>query len=179
MNLEKLKYPIGKREFDPNKADQAISTWIKSIEEMPDKLIAATSGLSEKQLTLNYRPGSWTIAQLVHHLADSHINAYVRFKFALTEDHPKVKGYDENDWALTIDAQNINIKPSLNIISGIHARWAEAAHNMKPADLQRKYHHLGYKNDWTQLSMLNLYAWHSEHHLAHVHQAIKLNGNFE
>lgn len=179
MNLEKLKYPIGKRTYDPNNAHVMKNTWIESIQGLPEKLEKATAGISEDQLNLIYRPEAWTVAQVVNHLADSHMNAFLRFKFAMAEDHPHVKGYEENDWAQTVDAKNLNLKPSLDIIRGIHARWTQVLQNMDAKEFERTYHHLSYKSDWTLMSVLNLYAWHSDHHLAHVHQALKLNGNFE
>lgn len=178
MELEKLKYPIGKFVYDPNSAAIMKNTWIRKIQNLPDKLERITNGLSPEQLNLIYRPGGWSIAQVVNHLADSHMNAYVRSKLALTEDHPKVIGYQEEMWAKTTDAVNINIQPSLQIIKGLHARWTQLWETMSADDFEKKYYHLGYKKDWTLMSVLCLYAWHSEHHLAHIHQAIKLNGKF-
>jgi len=178
MDLDKLKYPIGKRTYDQKSANIMKTTWIRKIQDLPSKLENATANLSEEQLKLNYRPYGWTVAQVIHHLADSHMNAYIRYKFALTEEHPEIKGYEEAIWATLPDAKHLDIKPSLDIIKGIHARWTVVLNNMGSTDYERKYHHLGYKNDWDLMSVLSLYAWHSEHHLAHVHQAIKHNGEF-
>jgi len=178
MDLEKLKYPIGKRVYDANTAAVMKNTWIETIKQFPSKLENATKDLSDAQLNLVYRPDGWTIAQVVNHVADSHMNAYVRCKLALTESHPKVVGYQEALWAETSDASSTNIQPSLQILKGLHSRWTQMWNSMEAQDFEKKYHHLGYSSDWTLMSVLNLYAWHSEHHLAHVHQAIKLNGSF-
>ena len=173
MDIEKLKYPIGKFTFDPNSASVMKNTWIKAIQDLPIKLNRATTDLSDSQLNLLYRPEGWSVAKVVHHLADSHINAYVRCKMALTENHPNINGYNENLWAETADASTTDIQASLQIISGVHARWAQMWNNMSAADFEKTYHHLGYKRDFSLMSVLHLYAWHSEHHLAHIHQALK------
>ena len=178
MDLEKLKYPIGKRVYDEKSANIMKTTWIRKIQDLPAKLDEVALNLTEEQLQYTYRPGGWTIAQVVHHLADSHMNAYLRCKFALTEEYPKINGYEETIWAMMPDAKSNDIKPSLDIIRGIHARWTLTLNEMGSTDYARKYHHLGYKNDWDLMSVLSLYAWHSEHHLAHIHQGLKFKGEF-
>lgn len=178
MDIEKLKYPVGKRVYDEKSANIMKTTWVRKIQDLPAKLDEVTANLSEQELQYKYRPDGWTIAQVVHHLADSHMNAYIRYKFALTEEHPKINGYEEAIWAMMSDAKSKNIQPSLDIIRGIHARWTQILNEMGKTDYARTYHHLGYKNDWDLMSVLSLYAWHSEHHLAHVHQALKHKGEF-
>ena len=178
MDLEKLKYPVGQRVYDEKSSNIMKGTWIRKIQDLPGKLEEATRGLSEEQLNYVYRPNGWTIAQVIHHLADSHMNAYLRCKFALTEDLPQIKGYEEAIWALLPDAMNLDIKPSMDIIGGIHTRWTQMFNAMDSTDYTKQYHHLGYHNDWELMSVLNLYAWHSDHHLAHIHQALKHKGEF-
>ena len=142
MDIEKLKYPVGKRVFDPKSANILKTTWIRKIQDLPAKLEELTIPLSEEELNYKYRPDGWTIAQVVNHLADSHVNAYIRFKFALTEDNPKINGYEEAIWAMMSDAKSSNIKPSLDIIRGIHARWTQVLNEMGSTDYARQYHHL-------------------------------------
>jgi len=178
MNLEKLKYPIGNRNFDPSSASIMKNTWIRSIVELPNSLERVVKSVSENDLLLEYRPDGWSIAQVIHHLADSHMNAYLRTKFALTENHPNVFGYEESVWANLEDARSTDIISSLNLIKGLHARWSQTFENMEAADFEKKYHHLGYKKDFDLMNVLSLYAWHSDHHLAHIHQALKYQGNF-
>lgn len=179
MDLEKLKYPIGKRNFNPNSAAVMKTSWIESIKSLPQKVEKATQGLSDQDLQILYRPEGWSIAQVVHHLADSHINAYLRTKFAITENHPNVFGYEESVWADLKDAKHTDISSSLHLIKGLHARWSQTFESMSASDYEKQYHHLGYKKDFDMMNVLSLYAWHSEHHLAHLHQALKYRGEFK
>ncbi len=176
MDLEKLKYPVGKY---TNSANIMKTTWIGKIKALPQSVENVLSTLPDEELQLIYRPDGWTIAQVVHHLADSHANAYLRTKFALTESHPDVFGYEESVWAELQDAKTVDVSSSLNLLKGMHARWAQTWENMEASDFERKYHHLGYKKDFDLMNVLGLYAWHSDHHLAHIHQALKYKGEFK
>jgi uncharacterized damage-inducible protein DinB len=161
-----LSYPIGKFEWTgPNtQADRA--RYIESIAAVPDKLRAAVNGLTDEQLDTPYRPGGWTVRQTVHHIADSHMNAYIRFKLALTETEPLVKPYDEKAWANLPDSE-LPIDISLQLIDSLHERWTVVLGDMKPADFERKLKH-------PELGIVDLdryvalYAWHGKHHVAHI-----------
>jgi len=179
MNLEKLKYPIGKNAYDANTATMMKTTWINTIKSLPSKIESVVNDLSSSDFELLYRPDGWSIAQVIHHLADSHMVAYTRTKHALTGDYPKVLGYVESDWAKLPDSTSIDVTTSLNILNGLHPRWAQTFETIKAADFEKKYLHLGYNRDYDLMHVLSLYAWHSEHHLAHVHQALKHKGDFK
>ena len=160
-------YPIGKysppQEVTPALRQQAIST----IAEAPAKLRAAVKGLSEGQLNTPYRDGGWTVRQVVHHLPDSHLNAYTRFKLALTEDEPRIKTYEEGRWAELPEARSAPIGVSLALLDALHERWVLMLRVLAPGQFTRKLNH----PDWGLVSLDQLlaqYAWHSRHHVAHV-----------
>ncbi len=164
--LEKLKYPIGtfqkSENFEQNKAQ-----FIQDIIAFPDLLEALVATMTEAQLNTPYRPGGWTIRQLVNHCADSHMNAFVRFKLALTEDNPTIKGYEEQLWALGADYQ-IDPKHSLAILKHLHYRWSVLLQSMAPTDFKRTYVHSQTGKQADLEYMLSLYSWHCKHHLAHA-----------
>ncbi len=166
MELEKLKYPIGKsqsRSFTPDNKAKALAT----IADFPQQMRKATKNLTTAQLDQPYRPGGWTIRQLVHHCADSHMNAFVRFKLALTEDTPKIKPYEEAEWAKHEDYK-MDIEVSLLILDSVHARWAVLLQHMSDHDFERKYFHPEAAAE-SSLSEVTLhYDWHCRHHLAHI-----------
>jgi hypothetical protein len=133
---------------------------------MPSKLETAVSGLAEAQLDTPYREGGWTVRQLVHHVADSHMNAYTRFKLTLTEDHPTIRPYEEKDWARLSDAQG-PIGTSLTLVRALHERWGLLLATLTEADYKRTLHHPEW-GDMTLWDLLDNYQWHSRHHVAHV-----------
>jgi len=161
------KYPIGPftkpAAFDPAFRRSAIS----AVAAAPGLLKSAVSGLSEAQLDTPYRPGGWTVRQVVHHVPDSHMNAYIRFRWALTEDEPVIKTYDQSRWADLPDARTAPIEPSLELLESLHARWMGLLTTMTPADYARRLAHpeMGPVDLDT---MLALYAWHGRHHAAHI-----------
>lgn len=166
VDLEALKYPIGRFRFDAADAPARRATWIAQIEALPAELAAAVAGLSTAQLDTPYRDGGWTPRQVVHHLADSHMNSVIRVKLALTEQNPRVKPYDENLWVKLADSQS-DIAPSLDLLRGLHARWALLWRSLKPADFARTFDHpdAGLCSlDWA----LAHYAWHGRQHSAHI-----------
>ena len=143
------------------------SIWIRQIEGMPAELKRAVAGLTDAQLDTPYRPMGWTVRQVVHHLAESHLNCYTRFRLALTENSPVIKPYDEAAWAELLDAKSAPVAPSLMLLDGLHTRWAALLHSLNDADYARTFTHpeLGQiRLDWT----LGLYAWHCGHHLGHI-----------
>ncbi|MGH9689001.1 MAG: YfiT family bacillithiol transferase [Candidatus Acidiferrales bacterium] len=163
-----LRYPIGKfqRPSAPLTPDQRLEC-IDAIAETPAHLSAAVAGLTPAQLDTPYRPGGWTVRQVVHHLPDSHMNSYVRFKLALTEDEPAVKSYEEDRWAQLADSRDTPIETSLALLENLHKRWVVLLRSLAPSDWSRKFVHpmLG---PVTLDPNLALYAWHGRHHVAHI-----------
>jgi hypothetical protein len=161
------RYPVGHYQAPEIITAAERSPWIRQIETLPSSLKEAVAGLSDTQLNTPYRPGGWTVRQVVHHLPDSHLNSYTRFRLALTEDSPAIKPYDEAAWAELPDAKSGPIEPSLALLEGLHMRWAGLLHSLDDADYARTFKHpeLGeIRLDWT----LGLYAWHCRHHLSHI-----------
>ena len=165
--MNDLRYPVGKFEWDGKLTPEQKAVFIGQIEETPAKMRAAVKGLSNEQLDTPYRPEGWTVRQVVHHLPDSHMNAYIRFKLAVTEDEPLIKTYDEKRWALLEDARTAPIEPSLNLLDSLHQRLVFLLKSLKPKDFERKLKHpeLGVVSLDKYLS---LYAWHGRHHVAHI-----------
>ncbi|HLF33504.1 MAG TPA: bacillithiol transferase BstA [Cyclobacteriaceae bacterium] len=172
-DIEKLKYPIGKYERPQVITRETIDRWIGEIEEFPSILRKQVSGLTEKQLSLHYRPGGWMVRQVIHHLADSHMNSLTRFKLSLTEENPVIKPYKENLWAELPDGKEADINISLLMLEGIHKRWAYLLGRMKPEQFERAYIHPERKSPQKLDGVLGLYAWHCNHHLAHIKQALE------
>lgn len=165
--MEDLRYPIGKYEAQPF-SDQQWSAWLIDIQFLPQHIEHAVLNLDEAQLNIPYRDGGWTLKQVVHHVADSHMNAYIRFKLGLTEDMPTIKPYDEVAWAEMKDTQNLPINLSLTLLHALHARWNEVLRNMTREELDRKVFHPEHKKEMTLWYLLGMYAWHGRHHTAHI-----------
>jgi uncharacterized damage-inducible protein DinB len=161
--LDELRYPVGR--FDPSAAGTR-SQQIATVRQLPDRLRAAVQGMSDPQLDTPYREGGWTVRQVVHHVADSHANAYIRFKLALTEDNPTIKPYDEGAWANLQDSR-MPVDVSLAFTSAVHARWVNLLESMTDADYQRSFRHPE-RGTVTLANNLAMYAWHSRHHTAHI-----------
>ena len=158
------RFPVGKFDLDAY-ADRGAN--LNTIAALPDKLRAAVAGLTEEQLDTPYREGGWTLRQTVHHVADSHINSYCRFKLALTEDEvPTIRPYYEDRWAELADS-DLPVETSLAIVDGVHQRWAALLGSMSDEDFAREFKHPETGN-WTLEKVLGLYAWHSLHHTAHI-----------
>lgn len=171
MTVNTLSFPVGvfQATENPNHATQ--QAWIKTLADFPSQLHATTVELDDEALTWRYRPGGWTIRQVVHHCADSHLNAYTRFKLALTEDNPGIKPYNETVWAELSDSQ-LPLEPSLNLLSGLHQRWCTLLQGMNEADFGRTFFHPEHGTVFSLMLALDNYDWHCRHHLAHVFQAI-------
>jgi uncharacterized damage-inducible protein DinB len=162
-----LRYPIGK--FEPKEYTDALKDqWLADIKFLPNALESAISNLDEKQLNTPYREGGWTVHQLIHHVADSHMNAYIRFKQGYTEDNVTIKTYDEKKWAVTADAQNLPVNISITLLYALHQRWHEFLKSFKTEDWQRTIYHPEQKRQLTLFQLLGLYAWHGRHHTEHV-----------
>jgi uncharacterized damage-inducible protein DinB len=163
---EDLRYPIGKFEKGIAPSAEKRREFIRTIAELPAKVAEAVAGLNEEQLDTPYRLGGWTLRQTVHHIADSHLNSFCRFKLALTEDEPTIRPYFEDRWAELADTK-LPVDASLNIIDGVHRRWTAMLESMSDQDFQKKLIHPE-SGEWTLDTMLGLYAWHSVHHTAHI-----------
>lgn len=162
-----LRYPAGRFQA-PETIDTALrSAWIEQVAELPPRLWDAISGLSDSQLDTPYRPGGWTVRQVVHHLADSHINSYVRFKLALTETEPVVKPYNEALWAEVPEARTAPPETSLQLIEALHSRWVAMLRQMSESDFARTFRHPEYGTARLDTT-LGLYAWHGRHHVAQI-----------
>lgn len=166
-HVDRLRFPIGPFAYDPRFTAAQRSERIEEIRRFPEELRAAIATLGEALLDATYREGAWSVRQLVHHIADGHVNSFFRFKLALTEDEPAVKTWDENLWAQTPEAIAPPIEHSLRIIEGTHGRWAWLLERMTEADFARVYVHP--QNGRVHLDWLLQYmAWHGLHHLAHL-----------
>lgn len=175
MAEQDLRYPIGIFQKDDSPTPEKRQRYLDEIDTAPARLRAAIAGLKPEQLDTPYRPGGWTVRQVVHHVPDSHLNAYVRFKLALTEDEPTIKPYDEARWAELADTRTTPIETSLALLDSLHQRWGKLLRSLSPTDLSRKLRHpeLGVM---TLDDMLAHYAWHGRHHVAHITSLRERNG---
>jgi uncharacterized damage-inducible protein DinB len=164
-----LRYPTGRfhRPRGPL-TDGQRREMIEVIARTPNDLRAAVRGLSDAQLETAYRPGGWTVRQVVHHVPDSHMNAFIRFKLALTEDTPMIKPYDEAEWAKLADSRETPIETSLTLLSALHDRWVRLLQAMTAADFARRMNHPEWESPLSLDTVLALYAWHGPHHIAHI-----------
>lgn len=162
-----LRYPIGKYVPMPY-SDELKEKWLSDIKFLPDMLENAVLNLDEAQLNTPYRPEGWTLAQVVHHVADSHINAYCRFKLGLTEDVPVIKTYEEKLWAETQDVKDLPINISLTLLHALHARWHMAIKHLSENDFKRAVFHPEQRKEITLWFLLGMYSWHCRHHVAHI-----------
>ena len=169
--MSDLRYPVGKFEWTaPASEEQAAilrAGYIDVLAKLPAQMRAAVQDLRPEQLDTPYRPEGWTVRQVVHHVPDSHMNAYVRFKLALTEHEPHIKPYKEAEWAKLADSRITPIDVSLHLLAALHARWVDLLQSMQPSDFGRALYHPEHGN-LSLDRMLAMYAWHSGHHLAHI-----------
>ena len=169
------RYPTGKYETKPYSIEQ-LQEWLSAIQDLPVQMEYSIHNLDDAQLNTPYREGGWTVKQLVHHVADSHMNAYIRFKLGLTEDHPAIKTYHEELWAEMADTKNLPINISLTLLHALHRRWYEILKNMSETDFQRTLFHPEYKKEMSLWYLLGMYAWHGRHHVAHVTRLREMKG---
>lgn len=165
--MQDLRYPIGRCPRKPVLTPDERREAIDAIAETPERLTEAIAGLSLGQFDTPYRPGGWTVRQLVHHLPDSHMNSYVRFKLALTEDEPTIKAYDEALWAKLNDSQETPVEVSLSLLEMLHKRWVILLQGMRPEDFSRRIKHPE-RGTMTLDDVLTTYSWHGKHHVAHI-----------
>ena len=175
MELEKLRYPIGKFEAPAVVSADAVRAWIDEIERLPGALRSVIESLTPEQLEVPYRPGGWCGRQVVHHVADSHMNSFVRFKWALTEDRPTIKAYHEDRWAELPDYTDVPVSTSLRFLEALHERWVTLLRGLSADDRQREFVHPD--SGPVRLDVnIGIYAWHGRHHLAHVTQLVEREG---
>ena len=168
-----LRFPIGKVADQPYAGEAEYSARIKEvylreIQTLPQFLEYSIVNLDADQLNTPYRPGGWTVQQVVHHVPDSHMNAYIRCKLALTEDNPTIKTYDEAAWAELSDTRNVPINVSLTLLHALHIRWYDLLNNLQEEDWKRTVFHPEHKKNLSLWYMLKMYAWHGKHHVAHI-----------
>ncbi len=178
IDLEKLKFPIGTFNKPAEISEQNLTTWKKVIETFPSKIKKITQNLSEVELNWKYRPEGWTIKQVVHHCADSHMNSLIRFKLALTEEVPVVKPYEEADWAMLADGNSNDLTASIQIIEGVHTRWSLLLNSFGDKEFSKQFKHPASGKILRLDEVLGLYAWHCNHHLAHIEQGLLHKGMF-
>jgi hypothetical protein len=170
-----LSYPVGKYKRPESLSGEQRHAYIDAIADTPAQVKAAVHGLSAAQLDTPYRPGGWTVRQVVHHFPDSHMNSYIRFRLALTEDEPTIKPYDEGRWAELADAKSAPIEPSLALLENLHKRWVALLRSLRPSDWARRFRH----PEMGEMSLdqnLALYEWHGRHHVAHITLLRERNG---
>lgn len=176
MNLEALKFPVGKFVKPETITEEIIDSAISEIENFPNLVKAEIENLDENDLKLKYRPEGWTISQVVHHCADSHINSYVRFKLALTENLPTIKPYEESLWAELPDSK-LSPFVSLKLLEALHERWVFILKNLSDEDLNKEFIHPEQSERISLKENILIYSWHCQHHLAHIKQAKELRFN--
>ena len=166
--LEKLRYPIGRFQRPGPLPMSHLQLYIKEIDVLPGHLKESVSGLSARQLDTPYRPEGWTIRQVVHHLPDSHMNSYIRFKWALTENNPTIKAYEEQLWAELPEARSAPVEISLLLLESLHRRWVIMLHAMQEKEFTKTYIHPENAREYRLDEVVALYAWHGKHHLAQI-----------
>lgn len=174
--LEQLKYPIGKYEIPNLITDTQVEKWIAVLEELPNKFAELTTPLNEEQLDTSYRPGGWTVRQVVHHVSDSHHHSYVRFKWGLTEDNPVIKPYFEQKWANLFDTRTAPIQMSLDHFKAVHFKLVYLLRGLSEDQLNRKFTHPDGNEETTLKENIGRYAWHGSHHLAHLSNLVEREG---
>ncbi|HYT73549.1 MAG TPA: bacillithiol transferase BstA [Vicinamibacterales bacterium] len=165
--IDDPRYPTGTFTYNPSITPDGRTRAIAAIRETPAELRAAVRGLDDRQLDTPYRDGGWTVRQVVHHVPESHMNAYIRFKLALTEDNPTIKPYAEDAWAKLADVKRTPIETSLGLLDALHQRWVTLLELLKPDDFTRPLVHPE-SGPLTLDYLLQMYAWHGKHHVAHV-----------
>ncbi len=175
MNLTLLKYPIGGFEYQP---DGQILSYLDRIENAPTEIENLVSNLNDDELNWRYRPGGWNLFTLVHHISDSHMNAYIRLKIACTESGKAISPYDEKAWA-ELDENNISsVNDSIQLLFFLHRKWVTFLKELSLEDLEKTYFHPSSQKHVSIREAIQLYAWHSDHHIAHIKQGISAQGKY-
>jgi hypothetical protein len=174
--LEQLRYPIGRYERPATYDAGLLQEWMDVLCVLPSWMDACIENLDANQLQVPYRDGGWTIQQVVHHVADSHMNMYIRLKFALTEDTPTIMPYDENAWAVLPDVEQVPVNVSVTLLHALHRRIIAVLENLSATEWERTYYHPDNKRHFPIWEMTALYAWHSRHHMEHIRQLRERKG---
>ena len=172
MTLEKLRFPIGQASIPEKIKQKDIKHWISILEAFPEKLEALTTKLNEAQLDTPYREEGWTVRQVVHHCYDSHHNSYTRFKWALTEDSPVIKVYFEERWAVLHDTKLAPISLSITALKALHAKWVYLLKGLSKTDFEKYFIHPVNNEKVSLKENIGIYAWHCQHHFAHIEQLL-------
>ncbi|MBO0939863.1 putative metal-dependent hydrolase [Fibrella sp. HMF5335] len=175
QDLDALRYPIGAMPVGPPLASDQTQAYLADIAALPQKLAQLVAQWPDDRLDTPYRPEGWTVRQVVHHVADSHMNAYIRTKLALTEENPRISPYEEGEWAKLPDAK-LPVAPSLTLLAALHKRWVVCLEALTSNDLRRTYYHPGSDRTFALADVLALYAWHGEHHYQHISRLAERNG---
>lgn len=178
QELEGLRYPIGEFLKPEIITPQQIEEWINIIANFPEKITALTHNLTLEQLSWTYRPVGWSIKQVVHHCADSHMNSFIRFKLALTEEAPTIRPYNETSWATLSDGKEDDLEDSLLLIKSLHNKWVRLLRNLSSQDLKRTFIHPEHGQRFELDENIGIYAWHCRHHLEHIKIALMNEGRF-
>lgn len=176
MDIEQLKYPRGQMEVRSNPSAAEVEAWLRELESFPAQWRAALQDLSDEQLDTPYRPGGWTVRQLAHHVPDSHVQAYIRTNWTLTEERPTIKPYDQDAWSKLEYYRTAPIASSLDFVDLVHKRWLAILRALSPAQWKREYVHPEHNRSFALDELIQVYAWHSRHHLAHVTSLRQRNG---
>lgn len=176
--LYKLRFPVGEFKKPETISSEMINSWINDIEQFPQAIETVTKDLSTEQLKWQYRPEGWNIKQVVHHCADSHMNSIIRFKLTLTEESPTIRPYYEDRWATLVDGNDDNLEDTIHLLKGLHAKLGKLLRNISEDELSREFIHPEHGKRFRLDETIGTYAWHSNHHLAHVKQAIQHKGSF-
>ena len=176
--MKNLKFPIGEFTKPENITKDDIKKWITEIKNFPIILIQITENMTIEELNLIYRPDGWKIKQVIHHCSDSHMNAFIRFKLALTEENPSIKPYEEALWANLIDGNDDAISCSIILLKSMHHKWILLLRSMTENQWEKTYFHPEFKKTYILKEVLGFYAWHCNHHLAHIKQALHYQNKF-
>jgi DinB superfamily len=170
--VDNIRYPIGQFVRPNSYEEEEIQEWSDCLASLPERLNFLTASLEEESLEKTYRPGGWNVAQVIHHMADSHMNGYIRYKWALTESNPKIKTYDQKAFAELEDSKSMMIESSEKILEGLHMRWTRSIKALDKEGLGRTFLHPEGDYPTKIFQIVALYAWHGDHHLAHIKQAL-------
>lgn len=176
--FHQLKYPFGEFEVPSYINENQLNLWIHEIKQFPFRVRKITENLTKEELELIYRPEGWSIKQVVHHCADSHMNSYLRFKLALTEDNPAIRPYFEDRWAELIDSQTTDLSDSILLLEFLHKRWVFLLERLTEEQLEKTFFHPESKVETSLKENIGIYAWHCAHHLGHIKQALHYRNTF-
>lgn len=175
QDLDTLRYPVGAMPVNQPLTPGQAQHYVDEIAALPQKMTQLVANWPDEQLDTPYRPDGWTVRQVVHHVADSHMNAYIRTKLALTEENPRISPYEEGEWAKLPDS-SLPVASSLTLLSVLHERWVNCLNGLTDKDLLRTYYHPGSGRTFSVADVLALYAWHGEHHFQHIARLAERNG---